>query len=89
MRKSPVAGAVKTSVEIFNYGRKHGFGFWRFGSNIPSCKSLISKTLHKKPYIKVADLCIAENLQRFLFKHTLLRAYVVLYGENSIGKNLL
>ena len=36
MRKSPVAGAVKTSVEIFNYGRKHGFGFRRFRANIPA-----------------------------------------------------
>ena len=53
------------------------------------CNSLISKTLHKKQYIKVADLYITENFQRFLFKHTLLRVYVVLYGENCYGMNLL
>ena len=45
--------------------------------------------LHKIKFIKVADLYIAENFQRFLFKHTLLRVYVVLYGENSSGMNLL
>ena len=43
------------------------------------CNSLLSKVLHKSRCIKVADLCIAENFQRFLFKHTLLRGYVVLY----------
>ena len=35
------------------------------------CNSLLSKSLHKNQYIKVADLCIAENFQRLLFKHTL------------------
>ena len=45
--------------------------------------------LHKIWFIKVADLCIAENFRRFLFKHTLLRVYVVLYGENCYGMILL
>ena len=52
------------------------------------CNSLISKILHVKQYIKVADLYITENFQRFLFKHTLLRGYVILYWENSIGMSL-
>ena len=51
--------------------------------------ALLSKFLHKNQYIKVADLYITENFQRFLFKHTLLRVYVVLYGENCYGMNLL
>ena len=40
---------------------------------------LISKILHIKQYIKVADLYITENFQRFLSKHTLLRGDVILY----------
>ncbi len=39
--------------------------------------------LHKIGFIKVADLYIAEKFLRFLFKHTLLRGYAVLYGEEQ------
>ena len=55
-----------------------------FGSIAPcaSVTLLSLKCCIKIGFIKVADLYIAENFQRFLFKHTLLRVYVVLYGEN-------
>ena len=43
------------------------------------CNSLFSKWLHKTLGIKVGDQYLPENLQRFLFKHTLLRDYVILY----------
>ena len=61
-----------------------------FGSIAPcvSVTLLSLKCCIKIGFIKVADLCIAENFQRFLFKHTLLRGYAVLYGENSIGMSL-
>ena len=62
-----------------------------FGSIAPcvSVTLLSLKCYIKKQYIKVADLYIAENFQRFLFKHTRLRGYVVLYGENSSRLGLL
>ena len=61
---SPVFVLTKAFVRFYQFCGRYGTA---------------AKTLHKKPYIKVADLCIAENLQRFLFKHTLLRGYVILY----------
>ena len=61
---SPVFVLTKAFVRFYQFCGRYGTA---------------AKTLHKKPYIKVTDLCIAENFQRFLFKHTLLRGDAILY----------
>ena len=61
----------------------------RKGGNLLKILAVQIKMLHKAELIKVADLYITEKFRRFLFKHTLLRGYVVLYGENSCWISLL
>ena len=68
MRKSPVAGAMKTSVEIFNYRRKHGFGFRRFWSNIPSPVRVHRFCMFKVMKIQFTDSALANSEFAWLIK---------------------